>query len=63
MFNYIRGNASSVAAALQHYDFVFVAERMDEGVRYGVVWCGGPPLCAELQPEQQPWASLSTAHP
>lgn len=29
-FNYMRGNASTPEAALAQYDFVFVAERMDE---------------------------------
>lgn len=35
VYNYIRGNAATVDAALQHYDFVFVTERMDEGENGG----------------------------
>lgn len=40
-FNYIRGNASTPEAALAQYDFVFVAERMDE-CEYGPGWVGRP---------------------
>jgi hypothetical protein len=31
LYHYMRGNATTVETALSHYDFVFVAERMDEG--------------------------------
>lgn len=31
VFNYVRGNTTTAEAALAQYDFVFVAERMDEG--------------------------------
>lgn len=34
MFNYIRGNATTVEAALAQYDYVFVTERMDEGRQF-----------------------------
>lgn len=31
LYHYVRGNATTAEAALAQYDFVFVAERMDEG--------------------------------